>query len=80
MGWQGRDPSTDFRLSSLKLICCPRFCGQTCSVNLCWLLLDIFPVPIEKAGRNPAAWEYPFVVAGVNITFMIMQCLTLKPF
>lgn len=32
---------------------------------------------LEKQGGKRAAWEYPFAVAGVNITFMIMQMLDL---
>lgn len=30
----------------------------------------------KQAGKR-SAWEYPFAVAGVNITFMIMQMLDL---
>lgn len=32
---------------------------------------------LEKQGGKRAAWEYPFAVAGVNVTFMIMQMLDL---
>lgn len=32
---------------------------------------------LNKQGGKRAAWEYPFAVAGVNITFMIMQMLDL---
>lgn len=32
---------------------------------------------LRKQGGKPAAWVYPFAVAGVNITFMIMQMLDL---
>ncbi|KAK6162669.1 hypothetical protein DH2020_002510 [Rehmannia glutinosa] len=47
MGWQGKDPSTDFRS------------------------------PSKKEGDR-ALWEYPFAVAGVNITFMLIQMLDLE--
>jgi hypothetical protein len=33
---------------------------------------------LNKQGGKRAAWEYPFAVAGVNITFMIMQMLDLE--
>ncbi|GMN48327.1 hypothetical protein TIFTF001_017503 [Ficus carica] len=45
MGWQGKDPSTDFR------------CGTE---------------------GDRSVWEYPFAVAGVNITFMLIQMLDLE--
>ncbi|KAH1160749.1 hypothetical protein GLYMA_11G249800v4 [Glycine max] len=32
---------------------------------------------LKKQGGKGAVWEYPFAVAGVNITFMIMQMLDL---
>lgn len=32
---------------------------------------------LEKQGGKRSAWEYPFAVAGVNVTFMIMQMLDL---
>ncbi|KAK6920394.1 ELMO domain [Dillenia turbinata] len=44
MGWQGKDPSTDFR----------------------------------KQEGDRSMWEYPFAVAGVNITFMLVQMLDLE--
>ncbi|XP_059301355.1 uncharacterized protein LOC132053377 isoform X2 [Lycium ferocissimum] len=46
MGWQGANPSTDFRL-------------------LC------------KQSGSRATWEYPFAVAGINVTFMLIQMLDL---
>ncbi|KAA0034197.1 ELMO domain-containing protein A [Cucumis melo var. makuwa] len=70
MGWQGRDPSTDFRLGagfiSLENLL---FFAKTFSTS--------FQLLLRKQGGKPAAWEYPFAVAGVNITFMIMQMLDL---
>lgn len=46
MGWQGVNPSTDFRL-------------------------------LYKQGGNRATWEYPFAVAGINVSFMLIQMLDL---
>lgn len=43
-----------------------------------YVLLQIsFQHLLKKQGGKRAAWEYPFAVAGVNITFMIMQMLDL---
>ncbi|XP_038703096.1 ELMO domain-containing protein A-like isoform X2 [Tripterygium wilfordii] len=61
MGWQGRDPSTDFRGAGF--------------ISLENLLF--FAKTFSKQGGKRSAWEYPFAVAGVNITFMIMQMLDL---
>ena len=36
-----------------------------------------FQLLLKKQTGKRAAWEYPFAVAGVNITFMIMQMLDL---
>ncbi|KAK8529298.1 hypothetical protein V6N12_060083 [Hibiscus sabdariffa] len=60
MGWQGRDPSTDFRGA-----------GFISLENL------LFFAKTFSARGKRSAWEYPFAVAGVNITFMIMQMLDL---
>ncbi|XP_044502011.1 ELMO domain-containing protein A-like isoform X2 [Mangifera indica] len=46
MGWQGPNPSTDFRL-------------------------------LFKQDGNRATWEYPFAVAGINVSFMLIQMLDL---
>ncbi|KAG5520641.1 hypothetical protein RHGRI_033277 [Rhododendron griersonianum] len=73
MGWQGRDPSTDFRLLlgagfiSLENLL---FFAKTFSTS--------FQCLLNKQGGKRSAWEYPFAVAGVNITYMIMQMLDLN--
>lgn len=69
MGWQGRDPSTDFRGAGFISLENLLFFAKTFSTSFQRLL--------KKQGGNRAAWEYPFAVAGVNITFMIMQMLEL---
>ncbi|CAI9093214.1 OLC1v1028657C1 [Oldenlandia corymbosa var. corymbosa] len=69
MGWQGRDPSTDFRGAGFISLENLLFFSKTFSTSFQQLL--------KKQGGKRAAWEYPFAVAGVNITFMIMQMLDL---
>ncbi|WRX14797.1 ELMO domain - like 2 [Theobroma cacao] len=69
MGWQGRDPSTDFRGAGFISLENLLFFAKTFSTSFQRLL--------KKQGGKRAAWEYPFAVAGVNITFMIMQMLDL---
>lgn len=70
MGWQGNDPSTDFRgggfvsLENLLFIA-ERFPG-------------LFQKLLLKAEGTRAEWEYPFAVAGLNITFMLIQLLDLR--
>ncbi|KAG8641629.1 hypothetical protein MANES_12G012400v8 [Manihot esculenta] len=69
MGWQGRDPSTDFRGAGFISLENLLFFAKTFSISFQRLL--------KKQGGKRSAWEYPFAVAGVNITFMIMQMLDL---
>ncbi|XP_059657696.1 uncharacterized protein LOC132304152 [Cornus florida] len=69
MGWQGRDPSTDFRGAGFISLENLLFFAKTFSTSFQQLL--------KKQGGERALWEYPFAVAGVNITFMIMQMLDL---
>uniref|UniRef100_A0A175YGC9 ELMO domain-containing protein n=1 Tax=Daucus carota subsp. sativus TaxID=79200 RepID=A0A175YGC9_DAUCS len=102
MGWQGKDPSTDFRgggyisLENL-LYFAKNFPGQmkgTAIYSLAIELLSYFPgkrkckcsfiiqksfqVLLRKQEGDRAMWEYPFAVAGVNITFMLIQMLDLE--
>lgn len=70
MGWQGRDPSTDFRGAGFISLENLLFFAKTFSASFQRLL--------KKQCGNRATWEYPFAVAGVNITFMIMQMLDLQ--
>ncbi|XP_010415316.1 PREDICTED: ELMO domain-containing protein A-like isoform X3 [Camelina sativa] len=70
MGWQGKDPSTDFRGAGFISLENLLFFAKTFSTSYQRLL--------KKQGGKRAAWEYPFAVAGVNITFMIMQMLDLE--
>lgn len=70
MGWQGTDPSTDFRgggfISLENLI----FFAQEYPESFQRLLL--------KQDGKRAEWEYPFAVAGINISFMLVQMLDLQ--
>ncbi|XP_011071223.1 ELMO domain-containing protein C isoform X2 [Sesamum indicum] len=65
MGWQGKDPSTDFRGA-----------GFISLENLLFFAKTFSGLLRKQEGKR-AIWEYPFAVAGVNITFMIMQMLDL---
>ncbi|XP_014490990.1 ELMO domain-containing protein A [Vigna radiata var. radiata] len=70
MGWQGSDPSTDFRgggfISLENLI----FFAKTYP--------DSFQRLLNKQDGIRADWEYPFAVAGINISFMLAKMLDLQ--
>ncbi|CAN6238828.1 unnamed protein product [Urochloa humidicola] len=70
MGWQGKDPSTDFRGG-----------GFISLENLLYFARNYpksFQELLRKQNGDRAIWEYPFAVAGVNITFMLIQMLDLQ--
>ncbi|KAK9675403.1 hypothetical protein RND81_11G005400 [Saponaria officinalis] len=69
MGWQGRDPSTDFRGAGFISLENLLFFAKTFSTS--------FQRLVKKQGGKRATWEYPFAVAGVNVTFMLIQMLDL---
>ncbi|KAG6692625.1 hypothetical protein I3842_10G123700 [Carya illinoinensis] len=70
MGWQGPDPSTDFRgggfISLENLI----FFAQKYP--------ESFQRLLHKQDGTRAEWEYPFAVAGINISFLLAQMLDLQ--
>ncbi|XP_010559086.1 PREDICTED: ELMO domain-containing protein A isoform X2 [Tarenaya hassleriana] len=70
MGWQGKDPSTDFRgggfISLENLLFFARNFPKT------------FQDLLRKQVGDRSVWEYPFAVAGINITFMLIQMLDLE--
>ncbi|KAL0537112.1 hypothetical protein IC582_026082 [Cucumis melo] len=70
MGWQGPNPSTDFR-----------GCGFISLENLLFFS-RMFPASFRrlllKEDGNRATWEYPFAVAGINVSFMLIQMLDLN--
>ncbi|KAJ0965952.1 hypothetical protein J5N97_027090 [Dioscorea zingiberensis] len=69
MGWQGPNPSTDFR-----------GCGFVSLENLLFFART-YPASYNrilfKQEGMRAAWEYPFAVAGINVSFMLIQMLDL---
>ncbi|XVF30686.1 hypothetical protein REPUB_Repub16aG0079600 [Reevesia pubescens] len=70
MGWQGPDPSTDFRGG-----------GFISLENLTFFAKkypECFQRLLHKQDGNRADWEYPFAVAGINISFMLVQMLDLQ--
>ncbi|KAK2972673.1 hypothetical protein RJ640_003514 [Escallonia rubra] len=70
MGWQGPDPSTDFRgggLISLENL-----------IYFAKMYPDQFQKLLHKTDGKRAEWEYPFAVAGINISFMLVQMLDLQ--
>nr|KYP42482.1 ELMO domain-containing protein A [Cajanus cajan] len=70
MGWQGKDPSTDFRG------------GGFISLENFLFFARNFPKSFQdllrKLEGDRSVWEYPFAVAGVNITYMLIQMLDLE--
>ncbi|OVA14947.1 Engulfment/cell motility [Macleaya cordata] len=70
MGWQGKDPSTDFRGGGFVSVENLLFFARTY-----W---KSFQDLLQKQEGDRAMWEYPFAVAGVNITFMLTQMLDLE--
>ncbi|XP_024385248.1 uncharacterized protein [Physcomitrium patens] len=70
MGWQGNDPSTDFRGG-----------GFISLENLLFFARRfpaVFQRLLHKEEGKRAEWEYPFAVGGLNITFMLIQLLDLR--
>jgi len=70
MGWQGVNPTTDFR-----------GCGFISLENLLFFART-YPAPFKrlmlKQQGMRAVWEYPFAVAGINISYMLIQLLELN--
>uniref|UniRef100_A0A0D9XNM5 ELMO domain-containing protein n=1 Tax=Leersia perrieri TaxID=77586 RepID=A0A0D9XNM5_9ORYZ len=70
MGWQNSDPATDFRAGGFMSL-----------ENLIYFARnypDSFHRLLHKADGKRAEWEYPFAVAGVNISYMLVQMLDLQ--
>lgn len=69
MGWQGSDPTTDFRG------------GGFVSLENLLFFAQMFPKSFHrllfKQEGKRATWEYPFAVAGINVSFMLIQMLDL---
>ncbi|XP_043688087.1 ELMO domain-containing protein B isoform X1 [Telopea speciosissima] len=69
MGWQGPNPSTDFRGCGFVSLENLLFFGRTYPASFHRLLF-------KRDGKR-ATWEYPFAVAGINVSFMLIQMLDL---
>uniref|UniRef100_A0ACD5XV89 Uncharacterized protein n=1 Tax=Avena sativa TaxID=4498 RepID=A0ACD5XV89_AVESA len=70
MGWQNSDPATDFRAGGFMSL-----------ENLIYFARnypDSFHRLLRKADGERAEWEYPFAVAGVNISFTLAKMLDLQ--
>ncbi|KVI03359.1 Engulfment/cell motility, ELMO [Cynara cardunculus var. scolymus] len=106
MGWQGSDPSTDFRgggfISLENLIffaqrypCLRagiyrkqsllalasgmiRFQSKWNLSSKAMRCVEAFQNLLLKNEGNRADWEYPFAVAGINISFMLVQMLNIQ--
>ncbi|KAK9043596.1 hypothetical protein V6N11_071932 [Hibiscus sabdariffa] len=70
MGWQGTDPSTDFRGGGFITLENLIFFAKTYP--------ESFQSLLHKKDGDRADWEYPFAVAGINISFMLVQMLNLR--
>ncbi|XP_020574467.1 ELMO domain-containing protein A-like [Phalaenopsis equestris] len=70
MGWQGKDPSTDFRGGGFISLENLLFFARTFPKS--------FQDLLHKRVGNRSLWEYPFAAAGVNVTFMLIQMLDLQ--
>ena len=96
MGWQGTDPSTDFRYTLVQIWIFfitshftddgfrKWFCrggGYVSLENLIFFAKtypESFQRLLHKQDGTRAEWEYPFAVAGINISFMLAQMLDLQ--
>ncbi|CAM0908037.1 unnamed protein product [Alopecurus aequalis] len=70
MGWQGSNPATDFRGSGFVSLENLLFFARRYPAAFQRLLL--------KTQGMRATWEYPFAVAGVNVSHMLIQLLELN--
>eukprot|EP00271_Cylindrocystis_brebissonii_P006719 TRINITY_DN194_c0_g1_i1.p1 TRINITY_DN194_c0_g1~~TRINITY_DN194_c0_g1_i1.p1 ORF type:complete len:325 (-),score=62.30 TRINITY_DN194_c0_g1_i1:1124-2098(-) len=70
MGWQGTDPGSDFRGGG--------FISLENLLHFAYRYPSSFRMLLKKEAGQRAEWEYPFAVAGLNITFMLIQILDLR--
>jgi hypothetical protein len=71
MGWQGVDPSTDFRAAGLLGLDCLTYLGRERPAA--------FQALLRKSRGARSSWEYPFGAAGMNVTWMLVELLGLRP-
>lgn len=70
MGWQGTSPETDFRAGGFMAL-----------ENLVWFAEregESFRSLLHKTNGSRSEFEYPFAVAGVNLTFNLVEFCELK--
>uniref|UniRef100_A0A383WJC3 ELMO domain-containing protein n=1 Tax=Tetradesmus obliquus TaxID=3088 RepID=A0A383WJC3_TETOB len=67
MGWQGEDPGTDFRGAGLFGLDNLLYLGTRHPV--------LFSQLLHKTQGSRSDWEYPFAVAGLNLTFVLSELL-----
>ncbi|GAX82410.1 hypothetical protein CEUSTIGMA_g9838.t1 [Chlamydomonas eustigma] len=70
MGWQGVDPATDIRGAGCL--------GLDCLLYLADKHPAIFMRLLNKLDGQRSDWEYPFAVAGLNISFMLLEVIGLQ--
>eukprot|EP00210_Caulerpa_lentillifera_P000545 g526.t1 len=70
MGWQGLDPITDLRGGG--------FLALECLLDLHQRNARLFNKLMTKSEGVRSEWEYPFAVAGVNVTFELIQMFHLR--
>ena len=70
MGWQGENPGTDFRAAGLISLEHLLYLGREHP--------DVFFRLMLKQDGVRSEWEYPFAVAGVNVTHMLAELLELR--
>eukprot|EP00191_Tetraselmis_sp_GSL018_P001183 CAMPEP_0177615690 /NCGR_PEP_ID=MMETSP0419_2-20121207/23625_1 /TAXON_ID=582737 /ORGANISM="Tetraselmis sp., Strain GSL018" /LENGTH=380 /DNA_ID=CAMNT_0019113435 /DNA_START=69 /DNA_END=1212 /DNA_ORIENTATION=+ len=67
MGWQGTDPSTDFRGAGFLALENLLYFAETYP--------SVYSQLLGKVNGRRSEWEYPFCVAGVNLTFAMIEIL-----
>ncbi|CAN1844200.1 ELMO domain-containing protein A [Linum perenne] len=70
MGWQGVNPATDFRGCGFIALENLLFFARTYPASFRRLLF-------KQCGKR-SEWEYPFAVAGINVSYMLIQMLDLQ--
>ncbi len=67
---QGEDPATDIRGAGRL--------GLDCLLYLATYHGSVFSRLLEKLDGERSDWEYPFAVAGLNLTFMLLDMVGLQ--
>lgn len=70
MGWQGNDPTTDFRAAGLLGLDSLLYLGRTHPA--------LFGELLRKTRGARSSWEYPFGAASMNVTWMLVELLQLQ--